>query len=739
MKKRALIFSLVVVLFFGGAFYLYTSSRTEKEKLSLYNDLSYRSNILVENIIDKISEKANNLQYIEQTLDKTSRYEKIIDAAYYDSGGILAVQKQNPLFEKTDLPLADASATIHSEKLPFAEFEKGYARFYYLIPADKEDKPPLGYLLITQDTKYIDEYIFRIWRDRIFIFATLVIGLFSFAYLLFYFYIIRSSALAVDLLKKIRKSVDTPVEIPNDIFPFSQELNKEVAFTVQSFLRARQSAREEADLRYKIVDSPWTFSRLQRFFSVRLKNRKIVNVSNREPYAHNEIGGEIQISKSAHGLISSLDEMMRACGGTWVAHGAGSKDRAAVDEDNKVSVPPDEPAYFLKRVWLSSDEVKGHYVGFSNEALYPLCLMTHNRPIFRDSDWEQYKAVNAKFASAVLEEIADDKNPVIFIHDLHFALLPKLIKEKRPDADIILFWHHPWPSAEQFSILPWKKEILSGLLSADVLCFHVHHFCNNFIDTVKKELEAKIDTENSAVYFNEKETLVKHFPISIPFTNLDANTSQDSEKVKNIVGEDLDDMRVILGVDRLDYTKGLIERLKGVEQFYDTHPEFKKKSVFVQVAAPSRETVPKYQQYAKQVLAEAERINNKLQSNTWKPILFLHKQVKQEDLIYLYRKAEVCLVTSLHDGMNLVAKEYVAQHKDNGVLILSEFTGAARELHFALIINPYAASDIVEALYKAFSMEAAERRARLDAMRNKLIQYNVFRWVADIFDSLLSK
>ncbi|MCK9351934.1 MAG: trehalose-6-phosphate synthase [Candidatus Paceibacterota bacterium] len=738
MKKRALIFSLLIVVFLGCIFYFYAFSRIQKEKTNLYNDLFYRSNIQAETIIDKFFEKDTDPGYFEQALEKISRYEKIVDTAYYDNSGTLIYYKRDSSLDAGIAAPTDGSVITRASEFPFAEFKKGYARFYYSMP-DKTDGDIIGYLSITQDTRHIEGYAFRAWRDRILTFFILIAGLFSFAYLMFYLYVIRSSALAVDLLKKIRKSVDSPIDLPNDIFPFSDELNKEVAITVQSFLRARQSAREEADLRYKIIDSTWTFSRLQRFFSSRLEGRKVVNVSNREPYVHNEVGGKTKVFQPAHGLISSLDEMMKACGGTWVAHGAGNKDRAVVDQSDKIFVPPEEPAYFLKRVWLTPDEVKGHYVGFSNEALYPLCLMTHNRPIFRNSDWEHYKTVNEKFASAVLDEIEYEKNPIIFIHDLHFTILPKLIKEKRPDADIILFWHHPWPSAEQFSILPWKKEILEGLLSADVLCFHVHHFCNNFTDTVKKELEAKIDTENSAVYFNGKETLVKHFPISIPFTNLHSATLHDPDKVKTIVGEDIDDLRVILGVDRMDYTKGLIERLKGIEQFYDTYPEFKKNSVFVQVAAPSREAVPKYQQYAKQVLSEVERINNKLQTNTWKPILFLHKQVKQEDLVYLYRKAEVCLVTSLHDGMNLVAKEYVAQHKDKGVLILSEFTGAARELHSALKINPYSAGDIVNALNQAFTMEHSERKARLEAMRNKIVQYNIFRWAADIFDSLFSK
>lgn len=738
MKKRAIIFSLLIISFLGCIFYFYAFSRIEKEKTNLYNDLFYRSNIQAETIIDKFFEEKNDLGYFEQTLDKISRYEKIIDAAYYDDKGVLIFYKRDSLLDASMAAPTDGAVIVQSKEFPFAEFQKGYARFYYSV-TDKKGGDILGYLSITQDTKHIEGYTFRAWRDRILTFFILIAGLFGFAYLMFYVYVIRSSTLAVDILKTIRKSVDSPIKLPNNVFPFSQELNQEVAFTVQSFLRARQSAREEADLRYKTIDSPWTFSRLQRFFSSRLAGRKIINVSNREPYVHNEAGGRIKVSQPAHGLISSLDEMMKACGGTWVAHGAGNKDLAVVDQSDKIFVPPEEPAFFLKRVWLSPDEVKGHYVGFSNEALYPLCLMTHNRPIFRDSDWEQYKTVNEKFASAVLEEIEHEKNPIIFIHDLHFAILPRLIKEKRPDADIILFWHHPWPSAEQFSILPWKNEILAGLLSADVLCFHIHHFCNNFTDTVKKELEAKIDTENSSVYFDEKETLVKHFPISIPFTNLHSSTLSDPDKVKNIVGEDIDDLRVILGVDRMDYTKGLIERLKGVEQFYDTYPEYKRQSIFVQVAAPSREAVPKYQQYAKQVLLEVERINNKLQTNTWKPILFLHKQVNHEDLVYLYRKAEVCLVTSLHDGMNLVAKEYVAQHKDKGVLILSEFTGAARELHSALKINPYSTGDIVDSLHQAFTMESVEKKARLEAMRNKIVQYNIFRWVADIFDSLLSK
>ncbi len=737
MKRRAIIFSLLVVTLFGGIFYVQTFSRVEHVRLNFFADLSYRSDILSQQIIEKISEKESDISFIGQILEKIAQYAKVIDIAYYDRTGALAAYKKNPLFEGTGHVPSVEENMLQQETLPVAEFAKGYARFLY--PVSNERGEIFGYLLFTQDTTYIDEHIRGTWRDRSIIFFSLIIGLFAFAYFLFYVYVMRSSSVAVALLRDVRKSVDHSGEIPRNVFPFSPELNSEIALTVQSFLRARQGAREEADLRYKIIDSPWTFSRLQRFFANRMPERKLINVSNRQPYVHTESGGKTVVVQPAHGLIASLDEMMKACGGTWIAHGAGSRDKDAVDHDDKIAVPPDEPKYFLKRVWLSEDEVRGHYVGFSNEALYPLCLMTHNRPIFRTDDWNAYKAVNEKFASAVIAEIADERDPIIFIHDLHFALLPQLIKKERPDAGVILFWHHPWPSAEQFSILPWKKEVLTGLLSADVLCFHVHHFCNNFTETVKKELEAKIDTENSAVSLDGKETLVKHFPISIPFTNLHSDTPHDQKRVDRIAGEDLGGLRVILGVDRMDYTKGLIERLKGVELFYETYPEFKKTSVFVQVAAPSREAVLKYRQYAEQVLAEVDRINKKLQTNTWKPIIFLHKQVPQRDLVHLYRKAEICLVTSLHDGMNLVAKEYVAQHTDEGVLILSEFTGAARELHTAIKINPYSTSDIVEAIHSAFLMEGHERRTRLDAMRSKIAQYNVFRWAADIFDAFLNK
>lgn len=725
-------------MIFGGSYTTYTYSQIKGEEAFLRQDLIYRTNVLAENLIESFKDRAFSEKYIEQNFNKLIASEKLVDLYFFNKDGLQIVHKNNASSSIAVNTPVILSKLINSEVIFEKQDYREYSIFIYKILDD--EKETVGFLAINQDSRYISEYVIRFWKNSLSKFLSVFFGMLIVLILLVYFLVIRPSQMAVQVIRNIRKSIDTSVELPDSFLAFSEPLRDEVYLTIKSFITARNSAREEADLRQKIIDSPWTQNRLGQFFKQRMAGRHLVVVTNREPYAHIQDSKGVRVEKTPHGLFTALDSVLKSTGGTWIAHGSGSKDKDSVDSNNKVRVPVEDPSYDLKRIWLNEEEILGHYVGFSNEALFPLCLMTHNRPIFRDKDWETYKSVNQKFADAVIEEIEGKERPVIFIQDLHFALLPKMIKEKRPDAEVILFWHHPWPTAEQFSICPWNVELLTGMLESDLLGFHIQLFCNNFLDTIKKELEAKIDFENMSVTHKNKNTLIRPFPISIPFVNPSIKpTDVTTFDYRSILGVNTNNFKIILGVDRLDYTKGLIERLRGVEAFFKKYPEYIKKVVFVQVAAPSREKVKKYREYAQDVIHEVERINKNLQTSSWKPIIFLHKQFGHEVLNPLYAIADVCLITSLHDGMNLVAKEYVSQQEDKGVLILSKFAGASKELSSAIIINPYNATEIADSIDVALKMTPEQKRSRLLFMRNKISQYNVYRWVADILNSLLNK
>lgn len=738
MKYKFLLLTFFLFIIFGGSYTFYTYNQIKDEESFLKQDLQYRTNVLAENIAESFKDRLFSEKYIEQSFSKLISSEKLIDLFFFNKEGLLIVHKNNASSSVRVSTPVILSKLINSENFSEKQEYGEYTRFIYKL--SNNDNEVVGYLVINQDSSYVNDYIIRFWKNSLNKFLSVFFGMLIVLFVLVYFLVYRPSQIAVDVIRNIRKSIDTSVELPDSFLSFSQPLRDEVYLTIKSFITARNSAREEADLRQKIIDSPWTQNRLGQFFKQRMSGRYLVVVSNREPYVHKLESKNVIVEKTPHGLFTALDSVLRSTGGTWIAHGSGNKDKDYVDLNDKVRVPAEEPAYDLKRIWLTEEEVLGHYVGFSNEALFPLCLMTHNRPIFRDKDWEMYKNVNQKFANAVIDEIKGKEKPVVFIQDLHFALLPRMIKEIRPDAEVILFWHHPWPTAEQFSICPWNVEILTGMLESDLLGFHIQLFCNNFLDTIKKELEAKIDFENMSVTHKNKNTLIRAFPISIPFVNSLAKPIDTSKfNFNDILGLKIDGIKIILGVDRLDYTKGLMERLRGIEEFFNKYPDHIKKVVFVQVAAPSREKVKKYREYTQDVLSEVERINKKLQTSSWKPIIFLHKQYGHEVLNPLYAIADACLITSLHDGMNLVAKEYVSQQEDKGVLILSKFAGASKELSSAIIINPYNSSEIAESIDKALKMTTDEKRSRLIFMRNKISQYNVYRWVADILNTLLNK
>jgi len=402
-----------------------------------------------------------------------------------------------------------------------------------------------------------------------------------------------------------------------------------------------------------------------------------------------------------------------------------------VDRHDHVGVPPERAAYQLRRVWLTPEEEAGYYYGFANEGLWPLCHIAHVRPIFRTTDWEQYVKVNRTFSRAVVEE-SKSADPIVLVHDYHFALLPRMIQEALPDATIVAFWHIPWPNPEAFGICPWRDELLDGLLGSTILGFHTQFHCNNFVDTVDRQLEARVDREMFTVSYRGKLTAVKRYPISVEWPPSPELVGKPVAQCRADVRQrhDLPPKHAIgVGVDRLDYTKGIEERLRAVERLLEMHPEWVDKFTFIQIAAPTRARIAQYQEYDVRVRAMAARINDRFAAARH-PAVVLQVEHHQPDEIYeYYRAAELCMVTSLHDGMNLVAKEFVSARDDErGVLILSQFTGAARELPEALIVNPYDTDQCAAALHMALSMPAAEQRVRIRLMRGLVQDFNVFRW-----------
>jgi trehalose 6-phosphate synthase len=474
----------------------------------------------------------------------------------------------------------------------------------------------------------------------------------------------------------------------------------------------------------------WTPEKLRALLHEELAGDEVLVVSNREPYLHNRTRNGIQVQRPASGLVTAVEPVMRACSGTWIAHGSGTADRDVVDRNDRVPVPPSHPSYTLRRVWLSKEEELGYYYGFANEGLWPLCHIAHVRPVFRSSDWEYYEAINQRFADAVIKEARTD-DPVVLVQDYHFALLPRMVRDVLPKATIITFWHIPWPNPESFGICPWREEILEGLLGSTILGFHTQYHCKNFLETVDRYLEARIEYEASTISYGGKLTQVEDYPISIAWPDADQAQPSVAECHAAIREEHglTPDHLLAVGVDRLDYTKGILERFQAVERMLEMHPSMVGRFTMIQIAAPTRSSLDEYQNFEARVRAQVQRINDRFGSGHYQPIILKVEQHSSEQVNRYYRAAEVCVVTSLHDGMNLVAKEFVASRDDErGVLILSQFTGAARELHEALIVNPYHIEQSAEALYRAVTMPDVEQRERMRSMRSLVKDFNIYRW-----------
>ena len=507
----------------------------------------------------------------------------------------------------------------------------------------------------------------------------------------------------------------------------SRESRQILSQVRQVLAEAEAKQRLEIDFREN-----WTPQALRQVVKEHLHSSQVIIVSNREPYIHNyNADRKPVVQVPASGMVTALEPIMRACSGVWVAHGAGDADRETVDRFDHISVPPDKPSYTLRRVWLTEEQEQGYYYGFSNEGLWPLCHLAYVRPAFRPSDWRAYEEVNAKFAEVVSTESTSD-SPVVLIQDFHFALLPKLIRDRIPKATIALFWHIPWPNAETFGVCPWKREMLLHMLAADILGFHTRYHCQNFLDTVDRFIECQIDREHMTVTLQGRVCRVAAYPISIEWPPRwlqylpDAAGCRAAVRQRHHIGPEV---VIGLGVERWDFTKGILERFQALEALLERNPRYRGRITLLQIASPSRGQLPAYRDLQRQTNEEVERINAKFGNGDWQPIILIGEHQEPHSVFELYRAADFCLVNSLHDGMNLVAKEFVASRDDeDGVLILSTFAGASRELAEAVLINPFDVNETAQAMEIAMSMGREERRDRMSLMRYTVKENNVYRW-----------
>lgn len=677
-------------------------------------DMEVRSKLIFNSIQDQVARQlANgNDAALARFFERLTGDEKLLALGFCDSNSELRdVTKFMP-------------AAITCEKLARAETPSfstltsgGRNIFVASFPISVKDTS--GHVVILHDLSYIEQRSAQARYYWALAVAAIAIGLGILGTFLISNLIRRWRNLVRESIKEARMGTlaDASGEAISVLGPELRGLLRE--------LRSEQTAGSA-------IQVDWSPETLHLLLEKELPETEVIVVSNREPYIHNRINGETVLQIPASGLVAALEPVMRACGGTWIAHGSGSADRETVDANDRVAVPPAAPAYALRRVWLSEEEQNGYYYGFANEGLWPLCHISFVRPTFREGDWRTYENVNARFADAIAEE-SKGRDPIVLVQDYHFALLPRLLRKRLPRATILMFWHIPWPNAETFSICPWKEDIIDGLLGSDVLGFHTQFHCNNFMETVDRFIESRIDRERASVTLGGHETIVRPYPISIEWPPAALASQKPVAECRKAVRERFDigqDAMLGVGVERFDYTKGVLDRLRGVDELLTRHSEWKNRFVFIQAAAPTRSKLETYQGLQEEALALAAEINEK---HGGKPIRLVIRHHEPDEVFELFRASDVCVVSSLHDGMNLVAKEFVAARDDEqGVLILSHFAGASRELAEALIVNPYDPHGFGEAMNEALTMPRDEQRARMRLMRALVRERNVYRWAGQM-------
>jgi trehalose-6-phosphate synthase len=739
---RLLSARLIVSLIIGVTLVSLSSSYYEVlvQKQSLRRDLQRRAEVLGESLARNVERELDrdSIQALQRTVQRFGNREHLLGLAVYDrQGRLIAITKDLAPLMPTAPPVMSQALNGNHGADVFQRLGTAPVNIYALPLHRQEDVR--GVLAIVHDAGYIKDQSLRIWRETFLSALAHVFLIVLITLLIVRWSIAGPIARTAQWMRALRtgRASSTRIKVPDmELF---RPLAREVATFAETLTTARSAAETEARLREE-GQSQWTADRLAVHIRSRLGDGRLFVVSNREPYMHTRRGKFLEVSVPPSGLVTALEPVLCACDGTWIAHGSGDADMEAIDHHNRLRVPPEDPQYTLRRVWLTKEEEEGYYYGFANEGLWPLCHIAHTRPIFRANDWQHYQAVNNKFADALLEEMEGTINPVVLVQDYHFALLPRLIKQRRRDARVAIFWHIPWPNQEAFGICPWQRELVDGLLGADLIGFHIQSHCNNFLQTADRIVESRIDRERFSVQRHGHLTMVRPFPISVDFTDAGGETAHEPPYVERsalLKALGIEAAFLGVGVDRLDYTKGILERFLAIERFLEKYPRYQGQFTFIQIGAPSRSHIKRYHDLQAEVEAEADRINWRFRLDRWKPIVLLNWQHSHKEIQAYYRAADLCLVTSLHDGMNLVAKEFVAARSDErGVLILSCFTGAARELTDALQVNPYDIDQTAEAIHAALEMEPEEKQLRLQRMRKIVREHNVYHWAGTLIANL---
>ena len=605
-----------------------------------------------------------------------------------------------------------------------------------------------GSMVLVTDARPIRHEADAVWRRSFWLIAISMLLITAITAAMVSWFLTRPMSRIADRLRRVRtghgKANEAPLDAGMDLF---RPIEREVETMARSLREAQSAATAEARLR-QAGESWWTAEKLGAHMQNCACAGGLFVVSNREPYMHLRTQSGVECVVPPSGLVTALEPVLRACHGVWVAYGSGDADPLNVDQLDHIGVPPEDPRYTLRRVWLSPEEEAKYYDGFANEGLWPLCHIAHTRPTFRPGDWECYQRINERFAWALLAEMKDHPNPVVFIQDYHFALLPQIVKAARPDARVAIFWHIPWPNPEAFGICPWQSELLEGLLGADLIGFHTPLHCHNFLSTVDRVLESRTSHEQLTTQRSGHMTTVRPYPISVAVESALRKSSEAQDPALR-EAEQMADRQALLsefgvraqylaiGVDRLDYTKGIVERLAALELLLEQRPWYRGRLTMVQIAAPSRTRIASYADLRLRVQEMAERINSRYQLSDWRPVVLIERQCSHGEVNRWYTAADLCMVTSLHDGMNLVSKEFVAARDDeDGVLVLSRFAGAAGELQDALLVNPYDTAAVAEAMHQGLQMSRAERRDRMHRMRQYVLEHNVYLWAADILGDL---
>jgi len=682
-------------------------------------DVELRSTLIFQSVEYSLTDLWNQgkrLEFYKKLFDNIARDERVLAVGICSADGAL-VAKSAQWPKNFDCP-----ASLLSDKPHFSvkHLEKGAVLSgSFQLPVDDALKPQF---VVLHDLSFALQ---REGETRFYLIAFLIVVSFVAAFVT----LLTARLTMRSWIGKLRLTLSDPKarfskqHLPREFVPIVREV--------------RQMLRDikPGGLQLDTIKVNWTPQALNRLLEQELPDSEVIVVSNREPYIHKLVEGKVTLQRPASGVVTALEPITRACKGTWIAHGSGSADRQTVDKDDRIAVPPDDPQYTLRRLWLTPEEEEGYYYGLANEGLWPLCHITFVRPNFRESDWQVYKTVNRKFAEAVFKE-AKTKNPIVLVQDYHFALLPRFIRERLPDATIITFWHIPWPNPEVFSICPWREEILGGLLGSSVLGFHTQFHCQNFMDSVDRFLACHINRDQSIITAGENATLIRPYPISIAWP---------PEGMANVPPVDLcqenvrrrfrlkKDVRIGVGIERFDYTKGIIDRFQAIREFLKTYPEWRGKFTFIQAAAPTRSRLPAYKAIQQETHELAEAINREFGDGQCQPIILLSRHHEPHEVFELFRAADFCTVSSLHDGMNLVAKEFAAARNDEqGVLILSTFAGASKELLEALLVNPYDAKGMAQAINRALIMPAEEQADRMRLLREMVRDNNVYYWAARI-------